>query len=104
MKQSKRLGPISLLLISKGPEDIIEASTTKEFQEFIYFNTFKILKDEIENNPGGDFTIFNIPNMGVRINLKPNQLSTVLEKTKHYFENKEEFEKCIAIQKLIETL
>lgn len=84
-------------------EDLKKLKSKRHFIEYILENALFSIKEAIEKN-WDTVELYNVINLSIIIELKRNNFKKVLKKISKLYENKEEFETCSKIQKLIKNI
>ena len=87
----------------RDKNDLKDLSNSKEFQSLIMEDSFKGIKEAIDKK-WKKVELFNIINLSIIIEIPDIGFPSALQKISKYFEEKEEYEKCAKIKKLINKI
>jgi hypothetical protein len=92
-----------IAIVWEEGEDITLLGDDEKFKELILTKTYKSITKAIKS---GEDTIelFDVPNHGVIIEISKENYKPALQTIQSYFIDKEEYEECIKIQKLLKKL
>jgi hypothetical protein len=95
--------PISIELIYSDDESLEGLRKSDEFLEFVYGEMTKVIKHAIKANKK-ELDAFYIKNINYFINIKRHQFKNILNTMLQYYVNKESYQKCGEIKKIIDKL
>ena len=101
VKPKKEITTIEITQRSKT--ELKELSNSKEFQDIILKDAYQSIKEAIDKK-WKKVELFNIINLSIIIEIPDIGFPSALQKISKYFEEKEEYEKCAKIKKLINKI
>lgn len=90
-------------LVYGSKEDLVSLASKEEFINFILEDSLKTITNAIEENLE-KVELFNILNLSLIVGLDKSKYKPVLQRIIRYYENIEDYTKCMEIQSLINKL
>jgi hypothetical protein len=90
-------------LIYGDKEDLVNLASKEEFVNFILKDSLASIEEAINDNLG-KVELFNIFNLSLIVELERSKFVNVLQRIIKYYEEIEDYNKCIDIQKLISKI
>ena len=84
-------------------EDLDAVLKEPDFVDLVYDETFKCIEHAIENKKTRAL-LFEVNESGVYLTIDDNEYETSLLSVLKYYENTEQYEKCIKVNKLIKSI
>jgi hypothetical protein len=102
-KETKKYKPIKLEIVFESSEELEELYLKPKFKNYILENALDLIERAIIKNKQ-KVELYNIINLSVIIELERKNFKPVLLKICKLYEDKEEFEMCGIIKKLIKKI
>jgi len=95
--------PLTIILKFDEPEEIKNLYESEEFKTLIYVETEKALDFIVKNKPE-KIDLFKLSNIGLMVSIPKEGYGDLFDKVTEYYSGKDNFEKCIELNKLKELL
>ena len=103
LKEIEEINTTLIEIVYNDSSDLKKLALKEEFRAFVIEDSFKTIKNAIENNLE-KVELFNIFNLSLVIELKKSNYKKALENVTKYYIKDEDYETCNLIKKLINDI